>query len=321
MNINKFLKIQFERLFFLYHRIRNIQPIWFYWLNRGPRKFWKQFQPKNISEAQMKIAESLKKDGIAIANIADFFPPEAGKSDISFFEDLKKYTLEKLNDPAIQSEIISKKEMRPGKKGEKIFFTYLLGGDKNLISRDFENPFLKFVLRDKIISTAALYLKLAPKFNSFYLMSTMVVPPDSPEYLSQRWHRDPEDKKLIKVFLYLNDVDEGTGPFSYIKGTHFGGRWRHLFPQRLPAGSYPPNGELEKIIPKEDIKICTGRSGTLIFCDTSGLHKGGFSTEKSRLMSMASFVSRASKFPINYERPGKNYLYELSPLARYALTK
>ncbi len=311
----KFIKIQFERLFFLYHRIRNSWSIWFYWLNRGPRKFWKLFRPQNISEAQRKIARSLERDGIATADISDLFP------DISFFEDLKKYTLERLNDPAIQDEIISKKEMNPGKKGEKTFFTYLLGGDKNLAVGDFENPFLKFVLQDEIIFPAALYLKLAPKFNSFYLMSTMVVPPDFRAYLSQRWHRDPEDKKLVKVFLYLNDVDEGTGPFTYVKGSHFGGKWRHLFPQRLPAGSYPPDGELEKIVPKEDIKICTARAGTIIFCDTSGLHRGGFSTTKSRLMSMACFVSGASVFKTNYERPEKEYLEKLAPLAKFALSK
>ncbi len=315
MSMRKFIKIQLERLFFLYHRIRNIQPIWFYLLNHEPRKVWHIFKPENISETQKEIANSLQRDGIAVSHISNFF------SDISFFEDLKKYTSEKLNDSVIQSEIISKKEMKPGKKGEKVFFVYLLGGDKKDFVIDFANPFVRFILSDILLSTTGSYLKLAPKFNSFYLMSTLVVPPDFQAYLSQRWHRDPEDKKLVKVFLYLNDVNEGTGPFIYIKGSQYGGRWRHLFPQRLPAGSYPPDGEIEKIVPREDIKICTGQAGTLIFCDTSGLHKGGFSATQSRLMSMASFVSSASLFPINYERPNEEYLKNLTPFQKYALTK
>lgn len=165
---------------------------------------------------------------------------------------------------------------------------------------DAENPFIRFSLSKKIHNIAGDYLKLKPLFNSFYLMSTIVVPGGSEEYLSQRWHRDPEDKKLVKVFLYLNDVDEGTGPFTYIKGSQYGGKWRNVFPQRPPAGSYPPAGEVEKIIPQSDVKICTALAGTIIFCDTSGLHKGGFSTERSRLMSMSCFVSEASKYPKNY---------------------
>jgi ectoine hydroxylase-related dioxygenase (phytanoyl-CoA dioxygenase family) len=131
-------------------------------------------------------------------------------------------------------------------------------------------------------------------------MSTIVVPIDSEAYLSQRWHRDPEDKKLVKVFMYINDVDEGTGPFTYVVGSQYGGKWRYLFPQRPPAGSYPIQGGVEKIVKQSDIKVCVAPAGTIIFCDTSGLHKGGFSTEKSRLMSMSCFVSSASRYPKNY---------------------
>ena len=38
---------------------------------------------------------------------------------------------------------------------------------------------------------------------------------------SQLWHRDPaNDEHLLKVFVYLTDVDEGAGPFMYAAGTH-----------------------------------------------------------------------------------------------------
>ena len=305
----RFLKHKIQRL---YYEIRHWEPVWSGVLNRGARRFWQQHKPNSLSEESKKILDDLSRDGIAISHIDRF------SSLFSDFAALRSYAEQALLSPDIQREITQKKSSVVGKKGEKTFFVYLLGGDKNNFLVDFENPFTRFSVNDTLIGTIGSYLKLAPKFNSFYLMSTIVVPQGSPAYLSQRWHRDPEDKKLVTEFLYLNDVDEGTGPFTYVKGSQCGGKWRDLFPQRPPAGSYPPDGAVEKLVPVVDIVRCTGRAGTMIFCDTSGLHKGGFSTERSRLMSMASFVSRASRYPINYERP--HDLSRLSSLQKYALT-
>ena len=43
---------------------------------------------------------------------------------------------------------------------------------------------------------------------------------------SQRWHRDFNDRHLLKAFLYLVDVDEETGPFEYVPRTAPGQRAR-----------------------------------------------------------------------------------------------
>ena len=49
---------------------------------------------------------------------------------------------------------------------------------------------------------------------------------------SQRWHRDFNDRHLLKAFLYLVDVDEETGPFEYVAGSARGGPLRHHWPWR-----------------------------------------------------------------------------------------
>ncbi len=275
----------------LYCEIRNLEPVWKF-LNRKAVYEWKKENPVLDGE-QKRVVGELQKNGIAFSSVE-----KLGFSDL--FLEMKNFAESRLQDQEIINEIESKKEYPKGKKGEKTFFVYLFGGDKNMGQLDGKNPFIKFSLSAKIKDVASGYLKLKPSFNSFYLMSTIVVPMGSEEYLSQRWHRDPEDKKLVKVFVYLNDVGEGTGPFAYVQGSQYGGKWRHLFPQRPPAGSYPPIGQVEKIVPQSDIKICTAPAGTIIFCDTSGLHKGGFSTENSRLMSMSCYVPPASKYPKNY---------------------
>ena len=48
--------------------------------------------------------------------------------------------------------------------------------------------------------------------------------------LSQRWHRDePDDRHILKAFIYLRDVTEGSGPLAYVRGSHrAAGRKAHL---------------------------------------------------------------------------------------------
>ena len=37
-------------------------------------------------------------------------------------------------------------------------------------------------------------------------------------------------------------------------------------------------------VPKNDIRVCTGRAGTVVFCDTTTLHRGGYATKSERTM-------------------------------------
>ena len=48
------------------------------------------------------------------------------------------------------------------------------------------------------------------------LWYSLAQPEATERVASQLWHRDFDDKHLLKAFLYLRDVDEGAGPFEYI---------------------------------------------------------------------------------------------------------
>src|SRR5215510_11363889 len=86
-----------------------------------------------------------------------------------------------------------------------------------------DDPLLKLALDRKLLEIVSAYLGLWPRLHS--IGAWLNHPTDAPPEVSQLWHRDPEDLKLIKVFIYLNDVDEGCGPFTYIPRTHpFGDR-------------------------------------------------------------------------------------------------
>jgi ectoine hydroxylase-related dioxygenase (phytanoyl-CoA dioxygenase family) len=146
--------------------------------------------------------------------------------------------------------------------------------------------------------------------------------PESAERVSsQRWHRDYNDKHLLKVFLYLVDVDEHMGPFQYVAGSQPGGPYSDAWGWRPLGQNYPTEGELEARVPVSAVQTFTGSAGTLVFCNTAGFHRGGFSTTKPRVLATATYSSPASLASLTE----RSYTFTGSPEAldpptRFALT-
>lgn len=92
----------------------------------------------------------------------------------------------------------------------------------------------------------------------------------------------------------MTDVDEDAGPFTYVPFSTYGKKYGYLFPQRVPSGSYPASYDFEKAVSPNGIQVCTGKKGTIIFCDTSGLHCGGYARSRERIMFTAGWRSCAS---------------------------
>jgi hypothetical protein len=96
-----------------------------------------------------------------------------------------------------------------------------------------------------------------------------------------RYHHVDAFSKEFKSFLYLDDVDEGNGPFAYIPGTQRS-HLRRIFKQ-LRQGSHATgfkDEELKSLIGRE-VRL-TGRAGTLILADVRGFHRGTPQLDRSR---------------------------------------
>ena len=123
---------------------------------------------------------------------------------------------------------------------------------------------------------------------------------------SQRWHRDPEEEHVVKLFLYLSDVDEDAGPFEYVRGSFAGGRYGHLWPWNKDD-RYPPEAELYDSIDPADRVAVTGSAWTMLTCDTGGFHRGGFARTKPRVLATWSYVSLSKRghrrFVVDLDRP------------------
>jgi ectoine hydroxylase-related dioxygenase (phytanoyl-CoA dioxygenase family) len=181
-----------------------------------------------------------------------------------------------------------------------------------------DDPWLRFGLSKRLLDVANSYLGMWTKLE--YVDVWYTPPSDDPERKSsQRWHRDFNDRHLLKAFLYLVDVDEETGPFEYVPRSAPGGELDHLWPWRPLGENYPPDEELAKKISGRAVTF-TAPKGTLIFCNTSGFHRGGFAESKPRVLATVTYSSPASlaalterNFDVIDGRDG------LEPAQRYAL--
>jgi phytanoyl-CoA dioxygenase PhyH len=88
----------------------------------------------------------------------------------------------------------------------------------------------------------------------------------------------------FKSFVYLDDVDEGNGPFAYLRGTQ-----RHHFTRlrkqvvgnaegESPTSFY--EDDIRSVLDRE-VRVC-GPAGTLILADVRGLHRGTPQVDRSR---------------------------------------
>ncbi len=293
-----------------YYRTRFYEPVYCNIFNRKGRRLYRQ-NTNYLSREEESIVSKIKENGIAISHVKDI-----GLE--GFYLLLKNDAEKRLSDSHVEEQVRSRSDFLLGNKiKSKDYFLIDLIRQESVL--DAQNPFIKFSLSPPILNIVNSYLKLFSKFRGSDLKATIPMPEGARNYASQQWHRDPEDKRLVKVFLYLNDVDQSSGPFNYLKYSHDGGRWRELFPMQPPSGSIKMPFDVDSKIPKEDVLTCTGPAGTIIFCDTSGLHKGGYSTEKSRIMYTSTFTSEASVCPIRYTYSKEFSLAGLSPQVAYAL--
>jgi hypothetical protein len=105
-------------------------------------------------------------------------------------------------------------------------------------------------------------------------------------------------------FIPVLAVREGAGPFEYVRSSAPGGRYGDLWPWRAGEGIKPPDDELAATVAPDDRVVCAGPAGTLILCDTSGFHRGGFAREAPRISAVWTFVSPDSE-------PGQEHRFEV----------
>lgn len=235
---------------------------------------------------QRKALDALNRDGIAVSTVGDLL------DDAALFSEMKAAVGEILDRRGAELNKIKSSASDELKIGAKTFNVELLGSE---IEFDPNSVFARFALQEKILDIANSYLGMIAKLRYYNVWQTFAT--DAAFRESQLWHYDREDNYILKIFLYLKDVTEGGGPFTYAPQTHLKGARRGSEPEYFLEKNVrrSTDEQMAAAVPEDQWIKGTGKTGTIIFADTRGFHKGGEARTDDRLMYTCMFTSAASE--------------------------
>jgi hypothetical protein len=146
---------------------------------------------------------------------------------------------------------------------------------------------LSLGLNRHVLAAVSRYLGTLPVLRTVDVFWTP--PPDGSEHKgSQRFHFDHDDYREVKLFFYIEDVDERGGPFTFLPKT---------LSDEVAAKATPFRGEsytdedVHRVCPPELSVKFVGPAGTGVIVDTSNcLHFGGRVDHRGRLMAMHQYL-------------------------------
>jgi hypothetical protein len=279
--------------------------------NRASRRMFAEAPPQ-LDDSQQHVVDRLREDGYATLPLPDLLADAAAWNELEAnAADFAEETEAQLAREQAGGE--SSLRRRAGK--EFLVRKYAWGVQLGL-----EDAWLRLGANPRLLDIANAYLGMWSKLE---YVDVWYTPPAAAEdrRSSQRWHRDFNDRHLLKAFVYLVDVDEETGPFEYVPRSAPGGELDRLWPWRPLGDNYPPEDELEQQIDGRAVTF-TAPKGTIIFCNTSGFHRGGFAKTKPRVLATFTWDSPASLKALSE----RNFTFvspngaPLNAAQRYALT-
>lgn len=251
--------------------------LWRYGFNGGPRRSHRRAVPQLGPEA-LRVLQSLRRDGVALTSL------DALTGDASL--------LARVGEHAARLEA-ARGDAGRGVAADKPFRVDMLDLRRPVVHPD--DPFVLAALDDQLKGVVDTYFGFTTTVSDVNVWRNL--PTTSEPVSSQLWHRDlREDRVLVKVFVYLEPVGDGGGPFSYARGTHLRGRAAPRFSDgehdgtnyRIRTGPDADRLEARSL-------VATGPAGTVVIADMDGYHRGGMATTSSRLLLQLRYSSRVAR--------------------------
>lgn len=145
---------------------------------------------------------------------------------------------------------------------------------------------LLWALESKLLDLVENYIGLPILYQGFAMRRSIA---DGQYSGVRRWHIDWEDRRIIKIIVYLNDVVAGGGPYEYIS--------RQITSQAIKTLNYYNLGylsdaEMQQAVAKKDWTACLALLGSAIITDTSSVfHRAQPPTVKERFSITFCYTS------------------------------
>lgn len=263
--------------------LRDVEPVWRA-ANAGATRAHRR-DPRRLTDEGRRVVADLDRDGVARSSLSALTgdPTLLGRLQelAAGLEERKSVEVERRR-AALQAG--------QGAAHEKVFVLELLDPARPVIEPD--GLLARVALDPDIKGIADAYYGMRTRVADLNIWRTL--PSSGPAKQSQMWHRDVlEDHLILKVFVYLEDATEGSGPFSYVTGTHGKGARRMAAPSMHDGLAYRVGDEQMAQLARSTSTFL-GDAGMVLFADTIGYHKGGYARTEPRLVMQTLYGSPSS---------------------------
>jgi hypothetical protein len=137
----------------------------------------------------------------------------------------------------------------------------------------------------RVLSIVSGFLGAKPTISLLTAWWSMPHKDGKPEEAEQ-FHRDVDDIRFVKLFCYLTDVDEVSGPHMFVPGS------QNI--DRLTKIRRYEDREIVDAFGENSLSMFTGKAGTAFLENTYGFHRGVPPTKKPRLLFQVLYSLRNS---------------------------
>jgi len=168
-----------------------------------------------VATTPEQVLEAFRRDGIAVARFTDLFGAELRQDAVADITPFVDSTREQAAD-------LSKQKKAKGK--DEVIVRRFFSRDGAVPHYSLSGPWLRIAASDGVLDIVNGYTGQPRKLTYVDNWYTVPYPHATKRVASQRWHRDPDDDHIVKVFVYFSDVDEEAGPFEYVRDSAADGK-------------------------------------------------------------------------------------------------
>ena len=147
---------------------------------------------------------------------------------------------------------------------------------------------MKIVMHPKVMNLVEEYFKEIP-FQLDYVGAWRSFADADFSANQQFFHRDIDTLQSLKVFCYLTDVEDGSGPHVFVPDSLSTDKFRK-------KGKQFSDAVVNQFYPVENQIVVKGKRGTVFVANTIALHKGLKPVEKDRILLQFIFSVRRTPF-------------------------
>jgi hypothetical protein len=228
-----------------------------------------------LSATDRRIVDEINREGVAVRSLSDLC-----LSSTPFLQKASEHLVQDMETSAF---------INPENTEYKMGFRHCIPVNPSQIAKEYPALYL-WGLDDRILNIVEHCIGLPIAYHGVTVRKEIN---DGTQVGTRLWHQDQDDRNIIRISIYFNDVGIDDGPFEFIP--------KALTPsmRSFKAANYVITDDvMAKVIPPSQWKAYTGSAGTIIFAAAAKVFHHG-KVPRSNRQRIAASYHYTSRQPTN----------------------